>query len=1031
MTTNTRRKIILAAGGLLAFGAGFSATAKRMFSPLLDRDPPKNQYHGASLEPEFNIDPATGTLKVNPAQQVSYTMCLGCTTMCGVRVRIDRASGKVLRVAGNPYSPLSTDPHLPMKASIRDSFVAISGFQDKGLAGRSTACGRGNAVLEQMDSPFRVLRPMKRVGPRNSGQWEPIPFEQLIRELTEGGDLFGEGPVEGLKALRDLTTPIDPQRPELGPKVNQVALITSVNDGRLAFGKRFMQQAYGTLNFVGHGSYCGGAYRSGSGALFGDMKKMPHGKPDFANTEFALFIGTAPANAGNPFKRQGALLAKARTEGKLNYVVVDPVLTNASNMAVGERGNWVPIKPGTDGALVMGMMRWLFENGGYDAKYLSHPNLAVAKAAGEPSWSNATHLVVVEPGHPRQGRFLRGSDLGLTLPEEERYKENDPFVALDAEDNTVFHDQAAGPAQLLVGRTVEAGGQPLQVKSSLQLLREQAFVHSLDEYAAACGIPAPTIAALAKEFASHGKRAAAIAHGGMMAGNGFYNAYGVVTLNALIGNLNWKGGLSMNGGGFKDAGPGPRYNLASFPGMIEKPAGLPLGRNAPYEKTAEFAAKKASGKAYPAQAPWFPNAPGLATEWLTGAANGYPYGLKALFLWSANPVYGIPGVRAQVEKDLMDPKKIPLIIAIDPLINESSAFADYIVPDSLLYESWGWASAWGAVPTKASTARWPVVEPKADKLADGQAIGMETFFIALARAMALPGFGPGALADMEGNTYPLERPEDWYLRGGANIAWLGKEPVADASDEDILLSGVERLRPLLERTLKPEEVRKVAFILARGGRYQPAKETYSEDNPEWMTHRYDKGLQIYNENLGATKNSITGKRFTGCATWTEPVFADGTPMRTLYPEKEWPLQLVSFKSALQNSYSIAASRLRGIHPENPVLMHPADAARFGLESGDAAVIRTPGGSVRGRVIVHAGVMPGVLAVEHGYGHKELGARAHHIGEARQPEVPAIGAGINLNDLGLTDPTRQGKSVWVDAVSGTAVRNGLPAAVARA
>lgn len=1030
MTINTRRKI-LAAGGLIAFGAGFSATAKRMFSPLFDREPPKNQFHGASLEPEFNIDPLTGALKVNPAQQVSYTMCLGCTTMCGVRVRIDRASGKVLRVAGNPYSPLSTDPHLPMKASIRDSFVAISGFQDKGLAGRSTACGRGNAVLEQMDSPFRVLRPMKRVGPRNSGQWEPIPFEQLIRELTEGGDLFGEGPVEGLKALRDLTTPIDPQRPELGPKVNQVALITSVNDGRLAFGKRFMQQAYGTLNFVGHGSYCGGAYRSGSGALFGDMKKMPHGKPDFANTEFALFIGTAPANAGNPFKRQGALLAKARTEGKLNYVVVDPVLTNASNLAVGERGNWIPIKPGTDGALVMGMMRWLFANQRYDANYLAHPNMTVAKAAGEPSWSNATHLVVTEPGHPRQGRFLRGSDLGLALPEEERYKENDPFVALDAEDNTVFHDQAAGPAQLFVGRTVEAGGQPLQVKSSLQLLREQAFVHSLDEYAAACGIPAPTIAALAKEFASHGKHAAAIAQGGMMAGNGFYNAYGVVTLNALIGNLNWKGGLAMNGGGFKDAGPGPRYNLASFPGMIEKPAGLPLGRNAPYEKTAEFAAKKASGKAYPAQAPWFPNAPGLATEWLTGAANGYPYGLKALFLWSANPVYGIPGVRAQVEKDLMDPKKIPLIIAIDPLINESSAFADYIVPDSLLYESWGWASAWGAVPTKASTARWPVVEPKADKLADGQAIGMETFFIALAKAMALPGFGPGALADMEGNTYPLERPEDWYLRGGANIAWLGKEPVADASDEDILLSGVERLRPLLERTLKPEEVRKVAFILARGGRYQPAKETYSEDNPEWMTHRYDKGLQIYNENLGAAKNSITGKRFTGCATWTEPVFADGTPMRTLYPEKEWPLQLVSFKSALQNSYSIAASRLRGIHPDNPVLMHPADAARFGLESGDAAVIRTPGGSVRGRVIVHAGVLPGVLAIEHGFGHKELGARAHRIGETRQPEVAAIGAGVNLNDLGLEDPTRQGKSVWVDAVSGTAVRNGLPASVARA
>ena len=198
-----------------------------------------------------------------------------------------------------------------------------------------------------------------------------------------------------------------------------------------------------------------------------------------------------------------------------------------------------------------------------------------------------------------------------------------------------------------------------------------------------------------------------------------------------------------------------------------------------------------------------------------------------------------------------------------------------------------------------------------------------------------------------------------------------------------------------------------------------------------MTHRFEKGLHIYNENLGAAKSSITGKRFTGCATWIAPGFADGTAMRAHYTEAEWPLQLVSFKSALQNPYSIAAPRLRAIHPENPVLMHPADAARFGLQSGDVAVIRTPGGSVRGRVIVHAGVMQGVLAVEHGFGHRELGARGHRIGGMRQPGNAAIGAGVNLNDLGIADPTREGRSVWVDAVSGTAVRNGLPATVTRA
>ena len=75
----------------------------------------------------------------------------------------------------------------------------------------------------------------------------------------------------------------------------------------------------------------------------GDIRAMPHGKPDFANAEFVLFVGTAPGQAGNPFKRQGTLVAKARTQGKLSYVVVDPVLTHADNRASGDRGRWLPL----------------------------------------------------------------------------------------------------------------------------------------------------------------------------------------------------------------------------------------------------------------------------------------------------------------------------------------------------------------------------------------------------------------------------------------------------------------------------------------------------------------------------------------------------------------------------------------------------------------------------------------------------------------------------------------------------------------
>lgn len=1026
------RREIIAAGGLAAFAAGFSQTLGRVVSNFTGEKEPRfaegRHIHGRSPEPEYTVDPVTGEFTPNPNQQVSYTACLGCTTQCGVRVRVDKASGEVIRVVGNPYSPLSTEPHLPMKVSVKESLIAMSRFQDQGLAGRSTACGRGNAAMDQMSSPFRVLTPMKRVGPRNSGEWEAISFEQLVKEVVEGGDLFGEGHVDGLAALRDLENPIDPAAPELGKRVNQVGVLTSVNDGRENFSRRFWNQSFGTLNHVGHGSYCGGAYRSGSGALFGDLKKMPHAKPDLSNAEFVLFIGTAPANAGNPFKIFGSKLAKGRSEGRLDYVVVDPVLNNSNNLATAERGRWVPIRPGTDGALVMGIIRWMFDNDKVNAGYLAWPNLKAAEAAGEPSFTNAGWLVIAEEGHPRQGRFLRGSDIGIEVAAEDKYKDADPYVIATAEGELVAANSATVPAVLKATRIVELGGKPVMVKTPFELLRESARRFELAEYSAACGIPEEIIAGLADEFTRHGRKASAVAHGGMMAGNGFNNAYAVVTLNALIGNLNWKGGFIINGGGFKDNAAGPRYDLETFPGQV-KPSGTPVGRNVPYERSSEFKRRQAEGKPYPATDAWFPNAPGLGTEWFTGALRGYPYTLKALVLWSCNPLYGIPGIRPLIEKDLADPKKLPLIISVDPLINESNAFADYIVPDSIMYESWGFPAPWAGIPTKATTARWPVVEPKATTNADGQRIGMETFYIALAKAMNLPGFGTDAIADMDGKRYPLDRAEDWYLRGAANVAFAGKTPVGDATDEDMALSGVDRIRPLMESTLKPEEWRKAAMVFTRGGRYQGADEAQDAARPEWQANRFNKPLWVWNENIGTARNTMTGERSSGCATWMPPSFFDGTPMREIHTEADWPLQIVSYKSALQNSYSIA-TRITSLHPDNPVIVHPADAGKLGLQTGDSARIRTPGGNAACTVIVHEGVMPGVMAIEHGYGHRELGARAHRLGEHTQPDRPDLRAGINLNDLGLSDPTRGDKVIWVDSVSGTAVRQGLPARLER-
>ena len=51
--------------------------------------------------------------------------------------------------------------------------------------------------------PFRVARPLKRVGPRGSGKWAALTWDQAIKEILEGGDLFGEGTVPGLKSIKE------------------------------------------------------------------------------------------------------------------------------------------------------------------------------------------------------------------------------------------------------------------------------------------------------------------------------------------------------------------------------------------------------------------------------------------------------------------------------------------------------------------------------------------------------------------------------------------------------------------------------------------------------------------------------------------------------------------------------------------------------------------------------------------------------------------------------------------------------------
>lgn len=180
----SRRTVLMGATALGATGAaawGFSQTVSDLVDGFIGEAKAKGIV-GRSLPPEYTVDPATGRAVPNPDQRVAYSMCLGCTTVCGIRVRVDKRSGAILRVTGNPYSPLSTNPHLPYATPIADALTNLSRFEERGLAGRSTACGRGNAAIAKQDAPERVLKPLKRVGKRGGGNGRRFPGTSFWRK---------------------------------------------------------------------------------------------------------------------------------------------------------------------------------------------------------------------------------------------------------------------------------------------------------------------------------------------------------------------------------------------------------------------------------------------------------------------------------------------------------------------------------------------------------------------------------------------------------------------------------------------------------------------------------------------------------------------------------------------------------------------------------------------------------------------------------------------------------------------------------
>lgn len=239
-------------GALSVAGIGLPAQADAAFADNAAFPAPK---HGQPVEAK--VDPKTGDVTVNEDVVVRNSACLGCYSSCGNRVKLNKDCSRVLTAGGNPYHPSCAFPYLNFDEPLEESYRAMSYANGKGNQLRGTVCGRGLGTLDSYIQPDRITTPLKRAGKRGEGKWKPISWDQLIKEVTEGGKLFAEigenQDIEGFKALHDTKTPMNPDQPDLGPISNQVVSLGGRSDGRSGISGRFIN-CFGSVNTYGHGS---------------------------------------------------------------------------------------------------------------------------------------------------------------------------------------------------------------------------------------------------------------------------------------------------------------------------------------------------------------------------------------------------------------------------------------------------------------------------------------------------------------------------------------------------------------------------------------------------------------------------------------------------------------------------------------------------------------------------------------------------------------------------------------------------------
>jgi molybdopterin-containing oxidoreductase family molybdopterin binding subunit len=546
-----------------------------------------------------------------------HTSCGGCYGVC--KVIAHRVNGVVVKVDGDPNSDLGA---------------------------KGGHCPKAEIQIQHLYNPNRINYPVKRTNLRKGlfedPKWERISWDEAFDTIAEK-----------LKRIRS----------ENPNKLMHGGTPSPGTASNLALGFAPFGSLFGTTNWYigGAGLHCGNGAHMGAGLYHASWSVVP----DYKYCNYAIQMGSNKGTgSGHSLGFNMRLAAEARSRGMKN-VVFDPIC----NFGGGKATEWVPIIPGTDGAVALAMLNVILnELDMYDAEFLAQK-------------TNAPYLFGPDL------TYLRDSETGKAMVWDPKAKQAKTW------DDTSVKDY-------VIEGEFEIDG--VKYQPGFQLFRNHVKQYTPDWAAEISTVPGATIRRIATEFAEaaqigstieiKGEKvpfrpvAAVMFRGGQGHTNSAHSYCAMCTLNMVVGAMDVAGGclgwppVSM---GHPETG---RFVITPYPD--EKDGMLTTGsfmEHAPWPIHQSKVPNDITLKALVTTASFSP-APATSDFQKIWDNLGRPYEIEAAMIYGSNMIRAVQN--RQIMADWW--ATIPFIVSINTIHNEfTEGFADIVLPDAHALESWG------------------------------------------------------------------------------------------------------------------------------------------------------------------------------------------------------------------------------------------------------------------------------------------------------------------------------------------------------